>query len=70
MPTYVWKCNKCETKVEVFNKIKDYKKPPEEKCECGQSEFTKVIVGASFSLKGDGWHDTDYNSFERRIDKK
>jgi putative FmdB family regulatory protein len=62
MPTYDWKCKKCEKPTEVVRKMDDYNVPPHEACECGSKEFTKLLNNSPFSLKGGGWFRDGYES--------
>ena len=58
MPTYDYKCKKCEHTFEVFHGIND---SPELKCPvCG--EKTEKMIGAGIGLifKGTGFYETDY----------
>jgi len=64
---YDWACNGCERRVEVERKMDDYKKGPEEACECGAFDYRRQInfdhkKGVKgFILLGDsGWQHTDY----------
>lgn len=58
MPTYEYKCNKCEHLFEAFQSMKDR---PLKKCpECG-GEARRVISGdAGVIFKGTGFYQTDY----------
>jgi putative FmdB family regulatory protein len=54
MPTYVYKCAKCEHTFEVQAKMSD--PPPTEGCpECGCTVLDKVIQAVGSILKGSGW---------------
>jgi predicted nucleic acid-binding Zn ribbon protein len=39
-----------------------YQKGPENKCECGNNDYERVIGGTSFILKGTGWYRDQYTS--------
>lgn len=59
MPTYEYKCSKCETTFEVVQKITE---DPVSKCsECG-GKVERLINATNFILKGNGWYKTDYAS--------
>lgn len=57
MPTYEYKCKKCEHGFEIVQKIKD---DPLRQCpECKQESLQKIITsGGGFQLKGSGWYKT------------
>lgn len=61
MPTYDYKCKKCEHTWEAFHSIKA---DPIKKCpECGKNQAQRVISGGGGILfKGDGFYETDYRS--------
>jgi len=55
MPTYNYKCTKCDHKFEIIQRMSD---DPLITCpECEEDELKKVIVAGTggFSLKGKGW---------------
>ena len=57
MPTYGYKCKKCENTFEVFQKVDD---SPITVCpECG-SKTTKIFYPVGIIFKGPGFHITDY----------
>lgn len=59
MPTYEYRCNKCEKTFEVIQKITD---DPVATCsECG-GKVQRLINATNFILKGNGWYKTDYTS--------
>ena len=59
MPTYEYRCNKCEKNFEVIQKITD---DPVATCsDCG-GEVQRLINATNFILKGNGWYKTDYPS--------
>ena len=70
MSIYQWRCNNCKNEVEVQRPMKDYKVPPEDPCKCGKGEYIKFIGQSTFLLQGGNWHSDEYNSFERRVDKR
>lgn len=61
MPTYDYRCNKCEHTWELFQSIKA---APVKKCPaCGKSSAKRVIgPGAGIIFKGSGFYQTDYRS--------
>lgn len=57
MPLYEYKCLNCEKVQEVIQKFAD---APLEVCPLCQGALKKLMSMSSFSLKGTGWHNTDY----------
>ncbi len=58
MPIYEFRCEKCETVFESWQKMSD---PNPEKCPaCGETKIEKLISSSSFILQGKGWYATDY----------
>lgn len=74
MPTYNYKCEKCETIIERILKISDYKKPESEPCpNCGIHGLRQVIhtVGFTDSYSLGRIQPPDYwKSFLRDLDRK
>ncbi len=65
MPIYEYECQKCESHIEVVQKITD---PPLKRCEnksC-KGKLHRLISTSSFILKGSGWYVTDYPSEARK----
>ena len=60
MPTYEYKCNKCEEVFEVFQKITD--SPLKECPVCGGDLRRLISGGAGIIFKGSGFYTTDYKS--------
>lgn len=58
MPTYVYKCAKCDNKFEKIQRITEDSKA--ECPECKSYDCKRQIVASSFHLKGKGWYATDY----------
>lgn len=54
MPTYVFKCKKCEQKKTVIQKFDD----PAPKCDKCTQDMERAIAQTSFVLKGKGWFNT------------
>lgn len=52
MPIYVWKCEKCELKIEELRKMGDDSLPENEHCESddGPCEFKKQVTSANFRI--------------------
>lgn len=58
MPTYEYKCPKCGTKFDKFQKITA---PHVAKCpECGASAERQLSTGVGLHFKGSGFYLTDY----------
>ncbi len=66
MPTYAYQCQKCgeiRDEARVVSKRDD----PADFCQkCGNTEVTRMFTtSGNFILKGDGWHNTQYNKTGR-----
>jgi putative FmdB family regulatory protein len=61
MPTYDYRCSKCDHEWELFQSIKA---EPVKKCpKCGKQGAKRVIgPGAAIVFKGSGFYQTDYRS--------
>ncbi len=59
MPIYEFECQKCNSHIEVFQKITD--KSPTKCAKCG-GKLEKVISAPAIQFKGSGWYVTDYAS--------
>lgn len=61
MPTYDYKCKKCQ---HVWDEFQSIKAPPTKKCPaCGKSAAERQIsAGAGILFKGTGFYQTDYRS--------
>jgi putative FmdB family regulatory protein len=60
MPTYEYKCNKCEEVFEVFQRITA---SPLKECPVCGGELRRLISGgAGIIFKGSGFYTTDYKS--------
>ena len=57
MPIYEFECQKCKTRIEVFQKHSD--KSPTKCRKCG-GKLEKVISAPAIQFKGSGWYVTDY----------
>lgn len=70
MPTYVYECPSCQTRMEIVQKFDD-PAPTCEKCESHSSDcpdgcsngpdMERVIVPSTFVLKGRGWAKDGYS---------
>jgi len=59
MPLYEYQCSKCDSKIEVIQRMSD---PPQEHCpKCG-GDMKKVISAPAIQFKGSGFYKTDYAS--------
>jgi putative FmdB family regulatory protein len=56
MPTYVYECEKCGERIEVFQGIND---PPLKKCNACAGKLKKVFLPVSIVFKGAGFYATD-----------
>ena len=61
MPTYVYECDACGHRFELFQSISA---DPEKKCpECKKLKLRRLIgTGAAVMFKGSGFYQTDYRS--------
>ena len=60
MPTYEYRCTKCEHEFEVFQSMTD---APRKRCpECGGKVERLISGGAGLLFKGSGFYITDYRS--------
>lgn len=61
MPTYEYKCNACDHRLEAFQSMRD---KPLKKCpECGKPALERLIsAGGAIIFKGSGFYQTDYRS--------
>tara|TARA_R110002095_G_scaffold1669_3_gene8055 strand:+ start:4048 stop:4374 length:327 start_codon:yes stop_codon:yes gene_type:complete len=58
VPIYEYRCNHCEHRLEMLQKISD---DPAKTCpECGEDSLRKLVSAAAFKLKGTGWYETDF----------
>ncbi len=68
MPTYEYKCPKCGTVFERFQKITA---PPEYPCpKCGAVAPRQLSGGAGVVFKGSGFYETDYKRAGEKARKK
>ena len=63
MPTYEYKCDKCERVFEVRQRISE---APLATCEVCGGAVRRLLSSATFILKGEGWYVTDYPSESRK----
>jgi putative FmdB family regulatory protein len=60
MPTYEYRCSKCEESFEFFQKISE---EPIRECPVCKGELKRVISGgAGIIFKGSGFYTTDYKN--------
>jgi putative FmdB family regulatory protein len=60
LPTYTYRCKKCNTQIEYFQSIVD---KPLEVCPSCQGMLERVITGgAGIIFKGSGFYITDYKN--------
>lgn len=57
MPIYEYKCKKCSSEFEVFQKISE---PDAKRCKFCNGPVNKLVSLSSFQLQGSGWYVTDY----------
>jgi putative FmdB family regulatory protein len=68
MPTYEYKCPKCGTRFEQFQKITD---PPEHPCpKCGATAQRLISGGSGIVFKGSGFYETDYKRAGEKAKRK
>lgn len=68
MPIYEYKCDECDHRLEILQKISD---DPETTCpECGKEGLRKLISAVAFKLKGTGWYETDFKDKKPKKDEK
>lgn len=68
MPIYEYRCNHCEHRLEMLQKISD---EPAKTCpECGEDSLLKLVSAAAFKLKGTGWYETDFKDKKPSKDTK
>jgi putative FmdB family regulatory protein len=68
MPTYDYKCRKCGTVFELFQKMSD---PPEATCpKCGGKAERQLSGGHGIVFKGSGFYETDYKRAGAKQGKK
>ena len=64
MPTYDYRCSKCDTVFESFEKIDG---PRSKVCpNCGGTAKRMIGAGAGIIFRGSGFYQTDYRSEEYR----
>tara|TARA_Y100001970_G_scaffold78510_1_gene99977 strand:+ start:203 stop:433 length:231 start_codon:yes stop_codon:yes gene_type:complete len=66
MPTYSYKCERCNKIVSVFQGIND---KPLINCDTCNSNISRIITGGTGMIfKGSGFYQTDYNKQKKTID--
>ena len=64
MPLYEYRCDTCEHEFEALQKMSDESLLH---CQaCDEPSLRKLVSAAGFSLKGDGWYETDFKSGNKR----
>lgn len=63
MPTYEYRCDRCERTFEVRQRISD---EPLTACDGCGGPIRRLLSAAPFILKGGGWYVTDYPSEGRK----
>jgi putative FmdB family regulatory protein len=59
MPTYVYRCQQCNNRLEVIQKFSD---APLKVCPKCQGQLQRVIHATGIVFKGSGWYVTDSRS--------
>ena len=69
MPTYSYRCNKCDEIISVFQSMKE---EPLKDCDCGaKNSLSRIISGGSgLIFKGSGFYLTDYTDYGNNPDTK
>lgn len=68
MPTYEYKCMKCDHRFELFQYMKD---EPIKNCPVCSGEVKRLIgAGAGAIFKGTGFYQTDYKNSSKPSDTK
>jgi putative FmdB family regulatory protein len=68
VPIYEYKCDQCDHRLEILQKISD---EPEKTCpECGKEGLRKLVSAVAFKLKGTGWYETDFKDKKPKKDEK
>jgi putative FmdB family regulatory protein len=68
VPIYEYKCDQCDHRLEILQKISD---EPEKSCpECGEEGLRKLVSAVAFKLKGTGWYETDFKDKKPKKDEK
>jgi len=63
MPTYGYRCNKCEHQFEIFQKITD---DPITDCPKCDGQVSRLLFPVGIMFKGSGFHVNDYPSSSGR----
>lgn len=64
MPTYGYKCTRCEDTFEIVQRITD---EPLTECEKCRGELKKLLYPVGIVFKGSGFHINDYKSDNRAV---
>ena len=60
MPTYVYKCVKCENEWEVIHKMSEDGPETCPRCQAPKSMIERIIQAVASVLKGGGWYKDGY----------
>ncbi|PIE82918.1 MAG: FmdB family transcriptional regulator [Candidatus Contendobacter odensis] len=64
MPIYEYRCQSCQHKMEVMQKLSD---PELTDCpSCHQPQLKKLISVVGFRFKGSGWYETDFKQGQKK----
>jgi putative FmdB family regulatory protein len=64
MPTYVYECERCHHRFELFQGIAD---PPRQRCPRCRGKVRRLLsTGGGLVFRGSGFYETDYKRKERR----
>ena len=66
MPIYEYRCDSCDTVVEILHGMKD---DAPRSCETCGASLERLISRSSFALKGDGWYADLYSSSKKKDTK-
>jgi putative FmdB family regulatory protein len=67
MPTYDYRCTKCET---IFEKFHGINETPEITCpECNSEAEKQIGMGAGVHYRGTGFYTTDYKNAPAKSEK-
>lgn len=54
MPTYDWRCNKCQAKIEVVTRVDNRDTQPTPCVHCGARDWARIPVAPAVQ-RGEGW---------------
>tara|TARA_Y100001970_G_C14086918_1_gene777840 strand:- start:810 stop:1049 length:240 start_codon:yes stop_codon:yes gene_type:complete len=70
MPTYNYKCDKCEIEFSIFQSINDDRLNRCKQCGAYNSIYRIITGGTGMIFKGDGFYITDYSKNKNKSDNK